>query len=139
MTAYRYAARTTVDPGRSRDELEKILERVGADSVATMRDSGAAAVAFRLAGRNYILRLPYPDGKRMTDSQREQAIRSHWRAVVLLLKAKLVAIQSGVTTADAEFLAHAMLPTGQTLIEHLRENPDQLTTTGRLMLPGGDR
>ena len=138
MSAYRYASRTQVDPGRSRDELERILERVGADSIATMRDASAAAVAFRMNGRNYVLRLPYPNGNRMTEAQRQQGIRSQWRAIVLLLKAKLVAIQSGVTTAESEFLAHAMLPTGQTLIEHLNDNPEELTTTGRLMLPGGD-
>lgn len=135
MSAYRYAARTTVDPVQSRIELERILERVGADSVATMRDSTAAAVAFRLDGRNYVLRVPYPEqGAR----NRDQQIRSKWRALVLLLKAKLVAIEAGVTTPETEFLAHAMLPTGATLIEHLRDNPEQLTTTGRLMLPRGD-
>lgn len=147
MTSYRYAADTKVPVGRSRDELEGLLDRVGADSVATMRDSSAAAVAFRLQGRNYVLRLPYPTddelraGRRSRssiDTARDQAIRQRWRALVLLVKAKLTAVEAGVTTPQAEFLAHAMLPTGETLSEHVEAHPEQLTTSGRLLLPGGD-
>jgi hypothetical protein len=148
VTSYRYAAGTRVEVNRSRDELEGLLDRVGADSVATMRDSTAAAVAFRLTGRNYILRLPFPSDeeilarRRVTKGQMEnaraQANRERWRALVLLCKAKIVAIDAGVTTPEAEFLAHAMLPSGQTLGEHLSEHPEQLTTSGRLMLPGGE-
>lgn len=148
MTTYRYAADTKVPVGRSRDELEGLLERVGADSIATMRDASAAAVAFRMEGRNYVLRLPYPTedqlrvgrgrGSRSAiDTLRDQAIRQRWRALVLLVKAKLTAVEAGVTTPEAEFLPHAMLPTGQTLHEHLAEHPEQLATTGRLLLPGG--
>lgn len=147
MTSYRYASGTRVEVNRSRDELERLLDRVGADSVATMRDSTAAAVAFRLNQRNYVLRLPYPTEeqirarRRVTKGQMEavkaQAGRERWRALVLLIKAKIVAIDSGITTPENEFLAHAMLSTGQTLGEHLTENPEQLTTSGRLMLPGG--
>lgn len=133
---FTYASRTDVPINRSRDELERLLEKVGADSVATMRDATAAAVAFRLNGRNYVLRVPYPIEQRMTDAQRDQAIRSRWRSLVLLVKAKLVAVASGVTTPEREFLAAAMLPTGQTLSEHLEGHPEQLTTSGRLMLPG---
>lgn len=146
MTAYRYAADTKVPVGRSRDELEGLLERVGADSVATMRDQSAAAVAFRLSGRNYVLRLPYPTDDELrasrrsrtaTDAARDQAIRQRWRALVLLVKAKLTAVDAGVTTPEAEFLPHAMLPTGETLSEHLSQHPEQLATSGRLALPGG--
>lgn len=148
---YRYAAGTSVPVTRSRDELESLLDKVGADSVATMRDSSAAAVAFRLGGRNYVLRLPFPTeeqlgrdraGRRRPAASRaaarDQAIRERWRGLVLLVKAKAVAIQTGVSTPEAEFLAHAMLPTGQTLHEHLSEHPEQLTTSGRLLLPGGE-
>lgn len=138
MTAtYRYAARSAVPVNRSRGEIESLLTRIGADSTAFMGDANAAAVAFRLHGRNYVIRLPYPQAR--NDRERDQGIRSLWRAMGLLVKAKLIAVESGVTTAEAEFLAHAMLPSGQTLVEHLNDHPDQLTTSGALMLPGGDR
>lgn len=130
---YTYARGTKVPVGRSRDELERILTKTGADAIGFMRDSTTAQVAFRLAGRHYVLKLPIQAGGR----DPEQRERENWRQLLLLTKAKMVAIASGITTAEAEFLAHAMLPTGETLGEHLREHPEQLTTTGRLMLPGG--
>lgn len=136
MTTYRYAARSAVSVNQSRGEIETLLLRIGADSVAFMGDASSAAVAFRLRGRNYVIRLPYPGAR--NDRERDQGIRSLWRALGLLVKAKLIAVDRGVTSAEAEFLAHAMLPTGQTLVEHLHDHPDQLTTSGRLMLPGGN-
>lgn len=126
---YTYAKGTKVPVGRSRDELEHILQKVGADAIGFMRDNENAQVAFRLNGRHYVLKLPVTD--------KPQAERERWRQLVLLAKAKMVAIAVGITTPEAEFLAHAMLPTGQTLGEHLAEDPSQLNTTGRLMLPGG--
>ena len=132
MTAYRYAQRTKVPVSRSRDEVERTLTKAGATSLATMFDGGSASVAFRIEGRNYVIRLPYPD------KPNDQDIRQRWRALLLLVKAKLEAFEAGITTAESEFLAFAMLPSGQTLGEHLREHPEQLTTSGRLMLPGGD-
>lgn len=137
MTAYRYAARSAVPVNQSRGEIESLLTRIGADSTAFMGDASAAAVAFRLRGRNYVIRLPYPEAR--NDRERDQGIRSLWRALGLLVKAKLIAVESGVTTVEAEFLSHAMLPTGQTLGEHIDDHPEQLVTSGALRLPGGDR
>lgn len=130
---YTYAKGTKVPVGRSRDEIERVLEKVGADAIGIMRDSASAKVAFRLNGRHYVISLLNPaEGPRAEQVQRER-----WRQLLLLLKAKMVAIATGITTPEAEFLAHAMLPTGDTLAEHLHEHPEQLTTTGQLMLPGG--
>lgn len=130
---YTYAKGTKVPVSRSRDELERILDKVGADAVAFMRDAGAAQVAFRIAGRHYIIRLAVPEAGPKAD----QVQRERWRQLVLLLKAKMAAIAGGITTPEREFLAHAMLPTGATLGEHLDAHPEQLTTSGRLLLPGG--
>lgn len=127
---YTYAKGTKVPVGRSRDEIEGVLNKIGADAIGFMKDASAAQIAFRLSGRHYVLKLP-------VNPEDPQGERERWRQLLLLVKAKMVAIATGITTPEAEFLAHAMLPTGETLGEHLRENPEQLTTTGRLMLPGG--
>lgn len=130
---YTYARGTKVPISRSRDEIERVLEKVGADAIAFMRDASLAQVAFRLSGRHYVIKLVHPDqGPRADQIQRER-----WRQLLLLLKAKMVAVSTGITTPEAEFLAHAMLPTGETLGEHLQARPEQLTTSGRLALPGG--
>jgi len=128
---YTYAKGTKVPVGRSRDEIEGVLTRIGADAIGFMKDSTAAQIAFRIAGRHYVLKLPVnPD-----DAQGE---RERWRQLLLLAKAKMAAIAAGISTPEAEFMAHAMLPSGQTLGEHLHDHPEQLTTSGRLMLPEGD-
>jgi hypothetical protein len=42
----------------------------------------------------------------------EQNRRTRWRAVVLLLKAKLELIQIGISTIEHEFMADMLLPNG---------------------------
>ena len=129
MIDYTYAKGTKVPVGRSRDELEHVLEKVGADAIGFMRDATTAQVAFRIEGRHYVLKL--------ATAENPQTERERWRQLLLLVKAKMVAIATGITTPEAEFLAHAMLSTGETLGEHLRDHPEQLTTSGYLALPGG--
>lgn len=131
---YTYAKGTKVPVGRSRDEIERVLTKVGADAIAVMRDSLTTKVAFRLNGRHYVIGLDAAG----SGPKAEQLERERWRQLLLLLKAKMVAIATGITTPEEEFLAHAMLPTGQTLGAHILDHPAVLTTSGTLMLPGGD-
>ena len=131
---YTYAKGTKVPVNRSRDEIEGVLNKIGADAIAFMRESTMAQIAFRLDGRHYVIRLSRMEGRNAEQLEREQ-----WRQMLLLLKAKMVAIAAGITTTHEEFLAYAMLPTGQTLGAHVIDHPGVLETTGPLMLPGGDR
>jgi hypothetical protein len=132
-----YASKTSVSQARSRAELEELLQRFGADSFGYMierRPEGEVAiVAFRVAGRHVrkTVLLPSRDDKRyktshggkreLTDAQAykkwEQEGRRKWRSLVLLVKAKLVAIEEGDTTIEAEFLADIMMPDGYTIGE----------------------
>jgi hypothetical protein len=45
----------------------------------------------------------------------EQVGRQRWRALALAIKAKLEAVQSGITTFEEEFMAHVVMPNGQNL------------------------
>lgn len=45
----------------------------------------------------------------------DQAVRSRWRALVLVIKAKLEAVATGIVTFEEEFLAHVVLPSGDTV------------------------
>lgn len=125
----RYAADTDVTSDRSRNEIEKTLARYGADQFFYGWQDGAATVGFRMHDRRVQFVLPLPDRdadefmytpKRQylrTDSDRErayeQAVRQKWRALSLVVKAKLEAVESGITTFEEEFLAHIVLPGGQ--------------------------
>jgi len=90
-----------------------------------------AIVAFEMAGRRIKFDLPMPDRMseefRFTPAKRhlrdadqqaaayEQAVRQRWRALALVIKAKLEAVETGITEFEEEFLAHIVLPGGQTV------------------------
>ena len=49
-----------------------------------------------------------------------QGERTAWRQLLLLVKAKFVAVEMGVASFEHEFLSHTMLPDGSTM--RLRTN-----------------
>jgi hypothetical protein len=129
-----YAASTEVSSSRSRDEIERTLERYGADQFMYGWQDNAAVVAFRMEGRHikFILPMPAKDEQRFTHHSRgmrepsaalkewEQATRQRWRALALVIKAKLEAIESGISLFEDEFMANIVLPGGETVSEFMR-------------------
>lgn len=127
-----YAKTTTVTEEKSRAEIEKTLERYGADQFAYMKDSTGAIIAFRMEERNVRFLMPMPKldefrvtakFRQRTEKQAEeahaQAIRSRWRGLLLIVKAKLEAIDAGISTFEREFLADIMLPNGESVHQYL--------------------
>lgn len=126
----RYAANTDVSSDRSRAEIEKTLERYGARQFMYGWDTGRAVVGFIINDRQVRFTLPLPDrdsleftrtptGRARAANQvreaYEQAVRQRWRALNLVIKSKLEAVETGIVGFDAEFLAHLVLPDGQTV------------------------
>jgi len=74
-----------------------------------------------LPDRNSPLITETPTGrersKKSQDDAFEQSIRQRWRALALVIKAKLEAVESGIAEFEEEFLAHIVLPNGQTVGE----------------------
>jgi hypothetical protein len=70
----------------------------------------------------------------------EQACRQAWRVTVLLIKAKLEAIEIGNTTVEQEFLNDLMLPNGQTVGAFLRPQIASAYERGVMpaLLPGSE-
>jgi hypothetical protein len=70
-----------------------------------------------------------------------QAIRARWRALFVVVKAKLVAVDSGITTIEREFLADLVLPDGETVGEWLKPQIEEIYATRTLpkLLPGPER
>ncbi len=124
----RYAATTDVSSTRSREEIERTLERYGADQFLYGWQDSAAMVGFRMNGRQirFILAMPGKTERRFTHHSRgkrtpdaalkewEQAVRQRWRALALVIKAKVEAVESGISIFEDEFLANIVLPTGET-------------------------
>jgi hypothetical protein len=46
-------------------------------------------------------------------------VRQRWRALALVIKAKLEAVEAGITIFEEEFLAHIVLPDGRTAGEYM--------------------
>lgn len=130
----RYASSTTVSSVQTRQEIEAVLIRYGATGFAYGWQSDAALVSFVIKDRRVKFVLPLPDKKEFTytptrglerspkqiEEAYEQSVRSKWRALYLVIKAKLEAVESNITTFDDEFLAHIVLPNGETVGEWMK-------------------
>jgi len=116
----RFAERTKVPVERSKSELDQLLQKHGATQRALLQDddTGRAAVQFRLADRMIRLELVCPGGTKGGERiDRER--RRIWRALLLLVKAKLEMVADGATTVEREFLADILLPDGKRVHELL--------------------
>lgn len=127
----RYAENTSVSSDKSRTEIERILRRYGAEQFAYGWQSDGAMIAFVAHDRQIRFSLPLPDKNadefkrtpvrrnwrdpEQVEAAYEQAIRQRWRALALVIKAKLEAVEAGITTFEDEFLAHTALPSGETV------------------------
>ena len=148
-----YAASTSVTSEKSRSEIERTLGRYGATHFAYMTEPGAARVAFQKGDGQVRFTIPLPDrnarefthhsrGPRtpaVREEKYEQAYRQRWRALALVVKAKLEAAEAGISEFDQEFYAHTVLPSGRTVYEETAEQVAVMIETGMpgcLMLEG---
>jgi len=105
--------------------------RYGASQFAYATKDDQAVVMFRANDRGVRFNLPLPPimdfiktkrGNRSREKAiivREQACRERWRALALVIKAKLEAVASGITIFEEEFMAHLVTAGGRTLGERL--------------------
>lgn len=151
----RYASGTEVSVSRSKQEIDQILGRYGATRRAVMEEPGRAIVAFERDNRAVQIEmfLPHPDAPEFKrkknyrehsagdfDPERhEQACRERWRALGLVIKAKLEAVESGITTFETEFLAHITLPNGKTVGKWIAPQLESTFKNGKMppLLPSG--
>lgn len=104
-----YAAKTTVVVQKSRSEIEAMLRKAKAARIVLMDEPTEALVMFMLVGR--LIKIVVPIEAKATDQER----RSRWRALGLIIKAKLEAVEQKITTVEQEFLAHVVLPDSTTV------------------------
>ena len=144
----RYAAQTEVSADRSRSEIERTLMRYGATSFAYGWEGSMAIIAFKAHGKHVRFHLPLPDrhdseftqhsrGVRSSEQAEklwEQACRQRWRALALVVKAKLEAVEAGITTFEDEFMAHVLLTDGTSVGDWMRPQLEEVYRTG-LMPP----
>jgi len=151
----RYAENTEVPVSRSREEMEKLLARYEATAFLYGRDedSRAVVIGFKMGGRLFRIHLPLPDPDaraiRYTKDNRyrsgkgqatalEQEERRIWRALLLVIKAKLEAVSSGIMTLETAMLSWMVLPDNRTVSEWLGPQLDQAYARGLVpaLIPG---
>lgn len=143
MTTARYAAGTEVSSGRSRDEIERTLTRYGAVQFIYGWDSAKAVIGFAVNDRQVRFLLPMPERSEFTltptrmrrtkasaDKAYEQAVKQRWRALALVIKAKLEAVAAGIVTFEDEFAMHMILPDGRTVRDHVLPAIEDAYATG---------
>jgi hypothetical protein len=150
----KYAANTEVSSDRSRSEIERTLRRYGATAFAYAWEGSNAQIAFKLADRQVRFRLPLPDpesqeftltptGRERSASAAEdayeQAVKQRWRALALVIKAKLEAVEAGISTVENEFMANIALPDGRTVSDWLGPQLSAVYAREAMpaLLPGG--
>lgn len=121
-----FAQKTRVAPEKTRADIERLVTSAGATRFVSGWEEQSASVLFELHGRKvrFVLSLPPSDlsttrRRRQTAAQAKaaqtQEVRRRWRALLLVIKAKLEAVASGITTFEEEFLAHIVMPSGETI------------------------
>lgn len=107
-----YAEQTKVPVEQTKTEIERTLVRYGADRFAYFTESGKAVIVFEAKDRRLRFDLPLPAG----EGDKEQKLRRQkWQALLLCIKAKLESVASGIESFEEAFLAHVVLPDGQTV------------------------
>ena len=142
----KYAESTGVAVEKSKGDIERTLKRYGSKSFVCGTQENKAAVIFVLNGKRiqFVLELPKFEDYQYTPSRRkkrspdeqikehEQACRQKWRALLLIIKAKLEAVESGIATLDEEFMAYTLLPNGQTVAKWMIPQIENVYSTHQM-------
>lgn len=153
-----YAKDTTIPIDKTKTDIEKLLVKHGATGFAYAWTDDRSMIGFQIAGRRIQMELPLPDRnsreithskinssnwrRKIPESQQQarydQACRARWRALLLIVKAKLEAVEAGISTIESEFLAHVALPSGVTVGAWAHPQIEDSYRTGKMppLLPG---
>ena len=128
-TALESYAQTAVPPGRSKEQIEELLQRVGAvgfrwSSRTAMPGEEILEAGLKWGGKELGFRMTvaYED-----DRQRKQRLR----ALYWYMKAKIEAFQFGLVELEQEFLPYLLTASGQTVYEELGGTNMRLLPAGR--------
>lgn len=117
-----YAAQTEVAVSKTRIEIQKlVVDKHKATHFGMMDEPDLSIVVFRLASRNIRFNLPLKRPPNMSEAAWAQFCRSRWRALLLVIKAKLESVESKIETLEEAFLSQTVMPGGDTVYEQLRE------------------
>lgn len=130
-----YAEKTKVSVNQTKAGIEDLLIKHGADQFISGYRDNMAVIGFSVECRQIKIILPLPDRndpeflytpekklKRSDEAAFEawqQACRAKWRSLYAIIKAKLIAVEEGISTIEREFFYDIALPDGQTVGQYL--------------------
>lgn len=134
-----FAEGTSVPVGRTRGEIETLVEKYGATRFASgWLDDQKAAISFVAHGRLVRFVLPLPDkawplaslkktkryqwstpAASVVDNALAAEQRRRWRCLLLAMKAKLEVVETGIETFEQAFLANIVTADNMTVYERL--------------------
>lgn len=128
----RYASETEVAVEKSKHVIETLLKAHGAEQYHTGWDATRDVVEFGWQGKQirFVLPRPKPETHALTPSgflrttkqvrlAMEQADRQRWRGLYLVVRAKLEAVEAGISVFEEEFMAFIVTSDNRTIGEIL--------------------
>ena len=127
-----YGATTNVGVSQTQDAIKRLLLAEGATGFGVAEEGQKAVVMWRIHDRSYrmVFNLPNmndakfcqtPTGRlrstRDTIRLHDQAIRAHWRAMLLVIRATLEAVALGVVSIEQAFGSALVLGHGMSVGE----------------------
>jgi hypothetical protein len=151
----KFAEGTTVSVEKTMMEIQATLRRYQAKKFVYGEEDDRIGVLFEMHNRRvkFVMPLPKKDEARLTRSNQhgwqgefsqqkyDQLIRQRYRALLLVIKAKLESVESGVESFEDAFMAQIMLPSGETVGEWMSPQIEQIYKTNQMppLLTGGGR
>lgn len=126
-TSRKFAYGTTVAPEKTKAQIESLLSRYGANSFASGWNGTKAVLIFQAHGRRVKFELDLKN-------KEEREVMRLWRCLLLAIKAKLEVVESGIATFEEEFLAHIVLPDGETVGDWIQPQIQNVYETGKMPL-----
>jgi hypothetical protein len=109
-----YAARTKVPIEKTKAEIERLVKKYGAKGFVAGWQGNQARIEFLAADRHIRFSVVVPAN--------DQDARQRWRTLMLLVKAKLAAVDAKVVTFEQAFVGDIVMPaTGKTVWEETNE------------------
>jgi hypothetical protein len=119
-----FAARTKVPIEKTKMELERLVRRYGAKGFIAGWQGQNGVVEFLAHERH--LRFSVT----ILNSDSDQAGRQKWRALLLVIKAKLESVDAKIVTFEQAFVGDIVMPGGKTVWEQIHE-PIRLAYQGK--------
>ena len=117
-----YARDTKVPVERTKIDIEKLVMKYGAKGFQSGWHGNQAHISFLARDRHIRISVLVPDGA--------QLARQKWRALLLVLKARLESVDAKIATFEEAFATDIVMPSGKTVWEEIRE-PIKLAYEGK--------